>query len=60
MTLTKQRTQPLVFLSTDQGVPGHLHWPDGHDPALVVSQFPPGFFTWAVTYATFDPTAARK
>ncbi|MEU5218506.1 hypothetical protein AB0G79_20225 [Streptomyces sp. NPDC020807] len=57
MTSTKQRAQPFVFLSTDQGVPGHLYYPEGADPALVVSQFPPGFFGFSETggYATFDP-----
>ncbi|GHI84138.1 hypothetical protein [Streptomyces xanthophaeus] len=43
---SKQRTQPLIFLSTDQHVPGHLHYPEDVAPADIVSRFPAGTFAW--------------
>ncbi|MCX4783345.1 hypothetical protein [Streptomyces sp. NBC_01264] len=43
---SNQRTQPLIFLSTDQHVPGHLHYPEDAEPTDIVSRFPAGTFSW--------------
>lgn len=50
-------TKPHIHINTHQnGVPAELYWPADSDPNLIVSQFPPGFFTWSdrKNCATFD------
>ncbi|MEV0035220.1 hypothetical protein [Streptomyces sp. NPDC050804] len=43
----KSVTQPHIFVPNHQnGVPARLHYPVEADPAPLVSQFPPGFFTY--------------
>ncbi|MFJ8209728.1 hypothetical protein [Streptomyces sp. NPDC096033] len=56
-TNTQNLNHPHIHIDNHQaGTPARLYWPADSDPSLIVSQFPPGFFTWneAAGCATFD------